>query len=116
MDSATAVRERPILYVAGPMTGLPQFNYPAFEDARRALEHAGYFVLCPTDNDPDPTTSADRTWEWYLRRALRQVLDADGVAVLPDAICSKGACLEIHVARSLGMPVRPVTAWLAEGA
>lgn len=110
--SGIASGSRPVLYVAGPMTGIPEFNYPAFEDARRQLEAAGFTVLCPTDNDPDPATSASRPWEWYLRRALRQVVDAGGVAVLPDAICSKGACLEIHVARALGMEVRPVAAWL----
>ncbi len=39
------------LYIAGPMTGLPDFNYPAFEEARAQLESEGYAVLCPTDND-----------------------------------------------------------------
>lgn len=103
-----------LLYIAGPMTGLPEFNYPAFERARGELEAVGFSVLCPVDNDPDPATSASRSWEWYLRRALRQVLDADGIAVLPDAACSRGACLEIHVARALGMTVQPVTRWIAE--
>jgi hypothetical protein len=35
-----------ILYIAGPMTGLPDYNYPAFEQARASLEAAGYRVLC----------------------------------------------------------------------
>lgn len=99
------------LYVAGPMTGLPGFNYPAFEEARKELEAAGYVVLCPTDNE-DGEVPGGRPWEWYMRHALRQVLDAQGIAVLPNAACSKGATLEITVARALGMEVMPVGTWV----
>ena len=102
------------LYVAGPMTGLPSLNYPAFEKARRELEDHGYEVLSPTDNG-DPENSEGRSWEWYMRAGLRQVLDADAIAVLDDAACSRGAVLEITVARALGMTVRPAWEWIQIG-
>jgi WhiB family redox-sensing transcriptional regulator len=38
-----------ILCVAGPMTGLPEFNYPAFNAAARMLTGFGYDVLNPVD-------------------------------------------------------------------
>lgn len=101
------------LYIAGPMTGLPEFNYPAFEDARRRFEAAGYTVLCPTDNGKDHELGS-RPWSWYMRAALRQLMDADGVAVLPGWEASRGATLEVHVAQSLDIPVRSVEAWLRE--
>lgn len=102
--------KREILYIAGPMSGLPDFNYAAFEDARARLKTAGYAVLCPTDVSNDPPGS--HAWEYYMRRTLKQVLDADAIATLPDAATSRGAMTEIMVARQLGMNVRSVEWWL----
>ncbi len=103
-----------ILYLSGPMTGLPQYNYPAFEVARTRLEGAGYRVLSPTDNGTGP--QADPTWHWYMRQALKQVLEAGAVATLPNAICSPGATLEVTVARALGMDIKTVEEWIREAA
>ena len=104
------------LYVSGPMTGLPDFNYPAFEVARQTLADVGYDVLSPTDNHHPHAANADTdTWVWYMRQALKQVADADGVAVLPGAACSRGALLEIVVARGLALPVLSVGGWVNRG-
>ena len=100
------------LYLAGPMSGLPDFNYPAFRVARVELEAAGYEVLSPLDNDPDPATTGQRSWEWYLRASIRQVTEAEAVAVLPGWVGSRGAKLEVHVARSLSMEVQLVPWWV----
>ena len=35
----------PILYLCGPMTGLPGNNYPAFHKAAADLRAAGYSVV-----------------------------------------------------------------------
>lgn len=96
------------LYIAGPMTGLPEFNYPAFHAAKAELVAAGYLVLSPADNDD----GQPHDWAWFMRKALAQLIRCDGVAVLPGSACSRGAHLEITVARALGMEVRPVSAWL----
>ena len=34
-------RDLPRLYVAGPMTGLPDYNYPAFDGAAALLAERG---------------------------------------------------------------------------
>ena len=103
------------LYIAGPMTGLPEFNYPAFEAAREVLEEAGYEVRSPTENSADHEPGT-RPYEWYLRWDLKVLLECDAVAVLEDAALSNGACLEIHVARALKMRLGTVDAWLQAGA
>ena len=102
-----------ILYVAGPMSGLPEFNYPAFRAAEMALKKAGYGVLNPVDaEDLNPTPGHPQEWHWYMRHALRMVLLAHGVALLPGWEDSRGATLEVHVATALTLPVATVPEWL----
>lgn len=110
---------RTTVYVAGPMTGLPQFNYPAFRTAAEQLRDAGYDVRNPVDcEDHNPTPGTPQAWDWYMRHALRMVLDSHGIALLPGWENSRGATLERNVALALGMDVLPLADWLngAEGA
>lgn len=101
------------LYVAGPMTGLPEYNYPAFDKATVDLAYAGYRVLNPVTTEKlNPTPGTPQPWEWYMRHALRMVLAADGIAVLPGWEGSRGARLEVYVARCLDMPWGTVADWL----
>lgn len=89
------------VYVSGPMTGIPEHNYPAFETARKQLVNDGFTVLCPAE-----AGQVDGwTWEQYLTRDLRMVLDADALVTLPGWENSRGAKLEIYVASTLGKRV-----------
>ena len=99
------------VYVAGPMTGLPDFNYPAFTAAAERLTAAGHRALNPVDSETLNDTGSPQTWDWYMRHALRMVLDADGIALLDGWEASRGARLEHHVATTLGIPVHPLTEW-----
>ena len=103
-----------ILYIAGPMTGLPNFNYTAFNTAARDLRALGYDVLNPTLDRESPAEDPDGlTWSDYMRDALEMVTRAEGIALLPDWGSSRGARLEVDVARALGMQVRRVADWPA---
>jgi hypothetical protein len=105
------------LYVAGPMTGIPDFNYPAFNAAARMLSGFGYSVLNPVDaEEKNPTPGQPQDWDWYMRHALRMVLDSDGIALLPGWESSRGATLEVHVAHALLMDAQPLEYWVEQAA
>jgi hypothetical protein len=110
------------LYIAGPMTGIPGFNYPAFDDAAADLRARGYEAVSPAEmDDPDvraaalanpngdlATFDADtgKTWGDLLARDVKLVADeVDGIAVLPGWERSRGARLETFVAKLCGKPV-----------
>lgn len=93
------------LYVAGPMSGLPDLNYPAFNEAAARLRSVGHVVENPAEN-PEQTSWAD-----YMRLSIRQVSEVDGIALLPGWENSRGAKLEVHIAKELGLPVKPVEEW-----
>lgn len=95
------------LYVAGPMTGQADHNYPAFHAAADRLRAVGFAVVHNAVHD-DTT----QPWEFYMRHALRLLLDADAVAVLDGWGTSRGATLEVDMAKALAMPVRTVDAWV----
>lgn len=98
----------PILYLAGPMSGLPDFNYPAFIDTARKMRRAGFIVVNPAENG----LPAHANWGLHMRRDLHAMLDCQGIALMDGWESSKGAQLEISVARALEMPVRSVAEWL----
>lgn len=101
------------IYIAGPMTGLPDFNYPAFFGAADRLREAGFEPINPARQRPDVAYQGAK-WIDYMRLSLRDVADCDGIATLDGWGNSRGAALEVHIARSLDLPVRPIEAWLED--
>lgn len=97
-----------VLYVAGPMTGLPELNYPAFFAAEARLIAAGFRVENPAINQLPP----EAHYTDYLRLGLAQLLKTGGVAVLEDWWASTGARWEISTAGILHMPIRSVDEWI----
>lgn len=107
------------LYVAGPMSNIELYNYPAFEAAAGKLRAAGFEVLSPHEmtfpcgcGGGVHSCGVDHSWSDYMREALGLLLRAHGVAALEDWDRSRGARLEVMVARRLGMHVDLVDYWL----
>jgi len=84
------------LYLAGPMTGFEDFNKMAAE-----LRARGYVVENPAEHGV--VDGAD--WADYMAYDLTRLGLCGQVAVLPGWENSKGARLEVHIARELGMKV-----------
>lgn len=89
------------LYVAGPMTGYPEFNFPAFHAEAARLRALGFEIVNPAEINPD----VGAAWLDCMRADIKQLVDCDGVALLPGWPQSRGAALEEHIARSLGLHV-----------
>lgn len=96
------------IYVAGPMTGLPDFNYPAFRHAASELVARGFAVEDPSTNEL-PEGSA---WVDYMRVTIPQMLRCDAVALLPGWEKSKGATLEVYIAKELGLTIMEIEEWM----
>lgn len=90
------------IYIAGPMTGHPEHNFPAFHAAAKRLHEAGWEVVNPADNFGGRT---DLPRSSYLRADVVLLLQCDAIAVLPGWETSLGAKLEYVLARELHMPI-----------
>jgi len=103
------------IYIAGPMSGYKDWNFPAFFEAEEKLKELGYETLNPATNDgaslevaiQNAISARDSgaTWASYMRRDLHSLCLSDAVCVLPNWQSSKGASLEVQVAEALGIPL-----------
>ncbi|OYO27917.1 DUF4406 domain-containing protein [Janthinobacterium sp. PC23-8] len=92
------------IYIAGPMTGRSQFNYPAFHQAATLLRAAGHVVINPAEN-PAPACGS---WIGYMRMSVAQVASVDCLVMLPGWPRSKGARIEFILAKLLGLDTYPL--------
>ena len=111
------------IYVAGPMRGIPEFNFPAFHSAADKLRTDGHFVFNPAERDNEKhgtdiskgnlsgcEETAAKEHGFNLREALGADLvwicaEADAIALLPGWENSKGAKAEKATAEALGLDV-----------
>jgi hypothetical protein len=102
----------PTVYIAGPMRGLPLYNFPAFDAAARRFRRDGWDVVNPAELD-----RAAGVCEYthplppnFLRDAMARDLSAicdccDAIALLPGSDRSAGVGVELALARLLGLKV-----------
>jgi hypothetical protein len=89
------------IYLSGPMSGLPEHNFPAFNAESARIRALGYEVINPVDINPDAGTS----WHECLRKDLSALLECDTLALLDGWERSNGAHLELHMAHRVGMNI-----------
>lgn len=96
------------IYIAGPMTGYPESNYPAFHRAAAAWRTAGWNVCNPAEHFGGDQS---KRYTEYVEADVAALKGCDAIAMLPgwDAGTS-GAIWEHYVARDvLGLHVFDAT-------
>lgn len=105
------------VYIAGPMRGIPFFNFPEFDAARDLLISQGHTVVSPADIDREfgfDALSMPESTNWNLlppqlilkdvvARDLEALSGCSAVYLLPFWRRSTGARAEVAVAKWLGM-------------
>lgn len=100
------------IYLAGPMRGLPENNFPAFDEAETQWRAAGWHVFSPANLwrasgwPIDGGTEEQRASCTHgMQLDLSCVYAADAIALLPGWRKSRGATVEIALAQVLGLPI-----------
>ncbi len=91
-----------ILYISGPMSGIPEFNVPEFTRVATLLRARGYTVVSPPEIS---LFTEGKLWGEYMRDDISALLHCDAVVRLPGWSNSRGARLENHIAHQLDFPL-----------
>jgi hypothetical protein len=88
------------VYLSGPMTGLPDCNFPAFHAAAAAWRSMGWDVANPAESFGGDATLPYLT---YCRHDVKLLKTCDLIAVLPgwDAPTARGSLWEVAIAAEL---------------
>jgi hypothetical protein len=109
------------VYIAGPMSKHPLWNFPAFRRAATNLRCAGFEVVSPAEMDVaagfrcylGPEVDQGFDLAAAMKRDLLAVDSVDLVVLLPGWESSVGANLEHDRAVAAGIPTRTLTETLA---
>lgn len=74
------------------------FNRPAFHAAARWLREQGHEVVSPAEIEAEG-------WRDAMIKDIKLLVDCDAIFMLPGWRMSRGATLEVHIARELGMAI-----------
>lgn len=88
-------------YLAGPMTGYAELNFPLFHAEAKRLRDSGHDVVNPAEINIDPA----KGWAECMRADIAALVTCDAIAMLPGWDKSPGATLEHHIATRLGLLV-----------
>lgn len=87
------------LYIAGPMTGLPNFNREAFHKMAECVTASGSVALNPATL-PDGLSQHE-----YMDICMAMIRAADGILLLEGWQLSAGARAEHALAEKLGLAI-----------
>lgn len=103
------------LYLAGPMTGIANLNFPLFNAEAARLRALGHDIVNPAEINggadelvacaamtPDALAAH---WLACMRKDVVALMGCDGIALLPGWERSRGVNVERTLAIGLGLPV-----------
>ena len=89
------------IYLSGKISGLPLCEaIKNFESAENQLKEFATIV-----NPMRLKHDHDKSWESYMKEDIKALLDCDAIAMLPNYENSKGALIELNLAKSLGFEI-----------
>lgn len=87
-------------YIAGPMSGRPDLNFPLFNRVTASFRKIGWVIINPAESFGG---RRDLPMEQYARYDLSALLQVDAIVLLPEWETSVGACTEVAAALWLGL-------------
>lgn len=96
-----------MIYISGPITGHPDYAR-TFAQAAASLRSAGHQNVY----NPAEHQIPGATWAEYMRIDITFITtEATGICLLNGWENSRGATLEVDVAKALGLPIRTTNSW-----
>lgn len=89
------------IYISGKITGIENVVYKIFEIAENKLKLHGYDVVNPIKLPHNH----DKSWESYMKECIVALMSCDTIYMLANYYRSKGAFLEIALAKEFGIKV-----------
>jgi hypothetical protein len=90
------------IYLSGPMTGLPDYNRPAFDEMATTLRSQGKTVFNPAEVGPREIIQPRA---WYMKKDIEALLKSDSIYMMFGWESSEGARLEFEIAKQLELPI-----------
>lgn len=103
-----------MIYISGPMTGLPNYNHDEFHRVYDLLVSKGFDVFNPAairlrdiphGYKPIDQNDARRVWQAYMKECVRHIPDCRLIVTLQGWRESEGAMCEVRIAEMLGIEV-----------
>ena len=94
-----------IIYLSGPMTGLPDYNYPLFHDVTAQLRDKGHKVYSPAEYPHDGPLEAFPIRQAFAAYSAFICLEADTIVLLPRWEKSLGVSAELALAKNCDLDI-----------
>jgi len=89
------------IYIAGKVTGEEKLKCIAkFDTAKKEVEALGFEAINPLE----VVGTWEIEWQPAMKLCIKALMDCDAIYHLPCVKFSKGAQIELQIARSLGIP------------
>lgn len=89
------------IYIAGPMDGVPNHNFPLFNRVAANLRRQGFVVFTPTENGCAP----DSPYLTHIDADIDMIQKCNAMLMLPGWHRSRGAQAEMEIAKWRNMTI-----------
>lgn len=105
------------VYLSGPITGIQNYNIAEFKKYEKKFKHLNFEVVNPhklfSKEEVDEINKAydekkitfEEYHSYFMKRDIKEMMNCDFIAVLDGWEKSKGANIEVYIARNINMPI-----------